>query len=149
MAMAEESVLLAEPKPAPTAPVAIVSAEAIFRSRLEAGLEGGYRLASVILGDRSEAEDATHDAAERAWRSRSSLRDIERFDAWFQRIIVNACRDRMRSRRSTTMLVSVDGAGGAPRTALADPTSDPFSSSLERDALLQALRLLTLTSASS
>ena len=39
------------------------------------------------------------DAALDAWRVAVELRDLDRFDAWFGRILVNACRDRLRSRR--------------------------------------------------
>ena len=70
-----------------------------FGALTERHLDGAYRLATVILGDSMEAEDAVHDAAIAAWRSWSSLRDPERFEAWFSRIVVNACRDRLRSRR--------------------------------------------------
>ena len=38
------------------------------------------------------------DAALAAWRSRGHLRDEARFEAWFGRILVNVCRDRLRSR---------------------------------------------------
>ena len=62
-------------------------------------LDRSYRLAAVILGSEIEAEDAVSDAALRAWRSRHRLRDPERFEAWFGRIVVNTCRDRLRSRR--------------------------------------------------
>lgn len=61
-------------------------------------LDGSYRLAAVILGDRVEAEDAVHDAAVAAWRGFGELRDPDRFDAWFRRILVNGCRDRLRVR---------------------------------------------------
>jgi len=62
-------------------------------------LDRSYRRAAVILGDRFEAEDAVHDAAERAWRHWPELRDPARFDAWFGRILINACRDRLRHQR--------------------------------------------------
>ncbi len=65
---------------------------------LEAAVAPAYRLATVILADPTEAEDAVHDAAVRAWRSRAELRDADRFDAWFERIVVNVCRDRLRAR---------------------------------------------------
>lgn len=61
-------------------------------------LDGAYRLAAVILNDRTEAEDAVHDAALAAWRHFADLRDPARFDAWFHRILVNECRDRLRDR---------------------------------------------------
>jgi RNA polymerase sigma-70 factor (ECF subfamily) len=82
-------VLLAQPE----------SREMAFRRLTEARLERAYRLATIVLGDVAEAEDAVQDAAERAWQRWAQLRDAERFDAWFDRILVHACRDRMRSRR--------------------------------------------------
>jgi RNA polymerase sigma-70 factor (ECF subfamily) len=70
--------------------------------RLTAGsLDAAYRLAGVILGSGPDAEDATHDAVVRAWRAFPTLRDPASFDAWFQRILVNVCRDRLRKRRRT------------------------------------------------
>src|SRR5262245_42435827 len=82
-----------------------------FRSRLERELAESYRLASVILGDPVDAEDATHDAVERAWRSRRQLRDPDRFEAWFQRILVNCCRDRLRRRRSGPKFIALSADG--------------------------------------
>ena len=70
-----------------------------FGALIERHLDGAYRLATVIIGDAMEAEDAVHDAAIAAWRGWSTLRDPDRFEAWFSRIVVNACRDRLRSRR--------------------------------------------------
>ena len=48
---------------------------AAFRGLIEAELDRAYRLATVMFGDRYEAEDAVHDAAEAAWRRWSDLRD--------------------------------------------------------------------------
>ena len=62
-------------------------------------LDASYRLARAILRDPTEAEDATHDALIQAWRKWSTLRDPARFDQWFDRILVNTCRDRLRSAR--------------------------------------------------
>jgi len=70
-----------------------------FRRLVGAELERAYGLATVILGDRFEAEDAVHDAAALAWSRWADLRDATRFDAWFGRILINACRDRLRRRR--------------------------------------------------
>ena len=103
--------------------------------RLTAGrLERAYRLAAVILGDDAEAEDAVHDAGLRAWSRWGELRDFSRFDAWFDRIVVNASRDRLRRRRLRPI-----GLNG-----LADPPApDPLDASPERDALRHALATLT------
>lgn len=70
-----------------------------FTRLLDRGLDTHYRIAAVILGDRVEAEDAVHDAAIMAWRGFAGLRDRDRFEAWFGRILVNGCRDRLRRRR--------------------------------------------------
>ena len=76
-----------------------VDQRAAFAELAEHHLAGAYRLAGVILGDPVEAQDATHDAVVAAWRRYGSLRDPARFEAWFQRILVNVCRDRLRRRR--------------------------------------------------
>jgi RNA polymerase sigma-70 factor (ECF subfamily) len=71
---------------------------AAFEALVAAELEGSYRIAGVILGDRWLAEDVTHDAVVQAWLRFASLRDADRFGAWFGRILVNLCRDRLRER---------------------------------------------------
>lgn len=73
----------------------------VFQQHVDRGLDRAYRIAGVILGNRSDAEDATHDAIVQAWRSFGALRDPTHFEAWFQRILVNTCRDRLRKRRRT------------------------------------------------
>jgi len=70
-----------------------------FATLADREIDAAYRLAAVILGDATEAEDATHDAVVVAWRRYGSLRDPDRFEAWFNRILVNSCRDRLRRRR--------------------------------------------------
>jgi RNA polymerase sigma-70 factor (ECF subfamily) len=69
-----------------------------FRRLAERHLEESYRLARAILHDSAEAEDATHDAFVTAWRKWSTLRDASRFEHWFDRILVNTCRNRLRDR---------------------------------------------------
>jgi RNA polymerase sigma-70 factor, ECF subfamily len=86
-----------------------------FRSLVDASLDSAYRRATVILGDRFEAEDAVHDAAVKAWRRWGELRDPARFEAWFGRILVNTCRDRLRTRRRIQLIeVRTAEGGGAP-----------------------------------
>jgi len=70
-----------------------------FESLVELRLDRGFRLACAILGDDREAEDALQDACLTAWDRRRSLRDTERFDAWFDRILINRCRDGLRARQ--------------------------------------------------
>jgi RNA polymerase sigma-70 factor (ECF subfamily) len=71
----------------------------VFRRLADRHLDRAYGLARVILGNHAEAEDATHDAFVIAWRKSSSLRDPERFEPWFDRIVINTCRNRLKSNR--------------------------------------------------
>jgi RNA polymerase sigma-70 factor (ECF subfamily) len=100
---------------------------------LEHSVDSAFRLANVILGPTGDADDATQDAIERAWRSRHSLRDPQSFDAWFQRIVVNSCRDRIRRTKASPVFIVVEHddrpAGGA----------DIATSAAQRDAVRAAL----------
>jgi RNA polymerase sigma-70 factor (ECF subfamily) len=101
----------------------------------DGGLDRAFRLAGLILGDQAEAEDATQDALVRAWRASKTLRDPAGFDAWFDRILINVCRDRLR-RRGKVRLVTLDGAAG---TVVGE---DPFRKVYADDELLGAMRAL-------
>ena len=104
-----------------------------FGRLLDRCLDRTFRMAAVILGNRDDAEDAVSDAALRAWLHIGSLRDPARFDAWFSRIVVNVCRDRLHERgRRPAMLMDEPSAPG-----------DPFAAADERDALLAGLATLT------
>ena len=101
-------------------------------------LDRAYRLASVILGNTIEAEDAVSDAALQAWRSRSRLREPDRFEAWFSRIVVNVCRDRLRVRRRTPIIEIL------PATPADEAGSDDFRDPVHlRDELERAFEGLS------
>jgi len=100
-------------------------------------LDRAYRLAGLLLGDRSDAEDATQEALLRAWTSLGSLRDPAGFQAWFDRILVNLCRDRLR-RRGRVRFIPIEGPGAGPERA----TADPFRDVLDRDETTRALAVL-------
>ena len=102
-------------------------------------LDAAYRTARLILGDPSEAEDAAHDAAVVAWRRFPEMRDPDRFEAWFGRILINACRDRLRARRRLPL--SVDAPGVRP---LGDArATDPSDAVVRRELLGSAVRSLS------
>ena len=70
-----------------------------------------------------DAEDAVHDAAVLAWTRFDELRDHAKFDAWFDRIVVNACRQRQRRGR-------VSGhRGGQPARDRGSATAPPVAPS--------------------
>ncbi len=97
-------------------------------------IDGAYRYATLMMGNRADAEDATHDAALTAWRHLRELRDPARFEAWFGRIVVNACRDRLRARRRVPLHVALDPELSSP---------DPNSGFARRDDLAGAIRNLS------
>jgi len=79
-----------------------------------------YRLARAILLDDRDAEDAVQEAVLSAWRRQASMRDDTKFDQWFERIVVNQCRDQLRKRRRAVPVASppigFDPAGRPPET---------------------------------
>src|SRR6478735_5011224 len=81
-------------------------------------LDRAYRLAGLILGNENEAQDATQDALLRAWRAAGSLKDPAGFQAWFDKILVNVCRDYLKRRGRVRFVVMDDavstGASGDP-----------------------------------
>ncbi len=78
--------------------------EAFGRLLDRRALDRAYRYATLMLADATEAEDAVNDAALNAWRRWGDLRDPDRFDAWFGRILANICRDRLRSRKRVSTI---------------------------------------------
>jgi RNA polymerase sigma-70 factor (ECF subfamily) len=101
-----------------------------FERLTDQRLVRAYRLATLILRNPSDAEDAVHDAAVLAWTRFDELRDHSAFEAWFDRIVVNACRQRQR--RGTVRSLVIEGT---PDIGLADGASGRA----ERDALRRAL----------
>jgi RNA polymerase sigma factor (sigma-70 family) len=105
-----------------------------FVRLLEPALAGGYRLAGYLLGNATEAEDASQEALEKAWRAWRSLRDRDRTAAWFDRIVANVCKDRLRARRGTR-LFEFD-----TESADHDRGRDPFRDALARDEVARLVR---------
>jgi RNA polymerase sigma factor (sigma-70 family) len=98
-------------------------------------LDRAYRLAGLILGSFNDAEDATHDAFVRAWHGAGSLRDPAGFQPWFDRILVNVCRDRLRRSRIVRFVPVED-------EAVDQPAADAYDRLIrERDLLTAIARL--------
>ncbi len=98
-------------------------------------LDASYRLARAIMRDSTEAQDATHDALIQAWRKWSTLRDPARFDQWFDRILINTCRDRLRSARRLPRDISNE---------VEVATEDPFARSDLHETLAAGLATLSV-----
>ena len=94
---------------------------AAFLGAARPNLDRVYRLAGLLLGDAHEAEDAVQDALVIAWRSFESLRETDKFDAWFDR-----------SWSTAVAIVSAGGtsSGSSRWTPAIDPAGrDPFQAS--------------------
>jgi RNA polymerase sigma-70 factor, ECF subfamily len=66
-----------------------------------------YAFARRILRDGDRSEDAVQECLVRAWRGLRGLRDLDRFDAWLYRLLVNACYEESRRRRSRAVEIHV------------------------------------------
>ena len=72
-------------------------------------------IAQRILRDVGRAEDAVQQTLVIAWRELPGLRDPDRFDAWLQRLLVNASYAEARRSRAWNANIRVlpaDGPGG-------------------------------------
>ena len=98
-----------------------------------------YRTSLAILGNPADAQDATQEVFVSLWRSFRGLRDVDRFDAWFGRIVTNACRMTLRHRRSVR---EIHLPTGLPER---DPDgSDAFAASIAADEFDRAFDSLAV-----
>jgi RNA polymerase sigma factor (sigma-70 family) len=84
-------------------PQLLVSASAgdadSFAALIEPLLDPAYRMAAVMLADRSSAEDVVQEASIKAWRKLRQLRgDLKSLRPWFLSIVANECRMAKRQR---------------------------------------------------
>src|SRR6478672_5076514 len=94
-----------------------------------------FAIAQRILRDVGRAEDAVQQTLVIAWRELSSLRDPDRFDAWLQRLLVNASYAEARRSRTWNANVRI-----LPLEGPAAP--DDTLSFDDRDRLERAFRRL-------
>jgi RNA polymerase sigma-70 factor (ECF subfamily) len=116
-----------------------------FQALLEGRIGALLRLASAILGDDDDARDAVQQASLQAWRQLPRLRQPDRFDAWLGRIMTNACRTMLRSRRRRRVreipVASLDDSGEFALTARSSP--GPAERTGEVDMVSRAFDHLT------
>jgi RNA polymerase sigma-70 factor (ECF subfamily) len=106
-------------------------AQQAFMRLADRHLHRAYRMAGLILGNQHDAEDATQDALVRAWSASAALNSWDDFQAWFDRILVNVCRDRLRRRRIIRFI---------PMASEHDrPSADEFQQVIAGDELLRAM----------
>jgi RNA polymerase sigma-70 factor, ECF subfamily len=110
---------------------AIAGDAAAFERLMADRLQRTYRLAQGILGSAADASDAVQDAWLMAWRGLPGIRDVDRFDAWLDRIVVNACRMSARRGGRVREIRMVEGFDRAATSAGPEDLA-------ERDALERA-----------
>ncbi len=91
-------------------------------------------IAQRILRDVGRAEDAVQQTLVIAWRELPSLRDPDRFDAWLQRLLVNASyaeARRSRTWNANVRVLSIDGPAG-PDEALSFDNRDRLERGFRR-----------------
>ena len=116
--------------------IAVTGGSADLGAFVDAHLGSAYRLARAIVLDDGDAEDVVQEACLIAWQKRTSLRDRDRLEAWFDRIVVNLCRDRLRRRRRAREIARIDWPGSAGTASANEPDPTP---DLDLDAALDAL----------
>lgn len=115
-----------------------------FEGLVDGRLSSTFRIAMAILGNEADARDAIQEAFLRAWRDLPGLRDTDRFEGWFRRILVNACRSavRGRSRRSVREISVGALPGGGAGFDPPGPAQDTRTA--EADVLDRALDRLSI-----
>jgi RNA polymerase sigma-70 factor (ECF subfamily) len=99
--------------------------------------DGLFAVAFRILRDVGLAEDALQTALLTTWRQLPKLRDVERFEAWSRRILVNGCyAEARRSRRWAANIRVLDIDGPA--------TPDSSAALADRDELERIFRRIPL-----
>ncbi len=74
--------------------------EAAFAALIEPHQRSVFRHCYRMLGSGADAEDATQDTLERAWRRLTTYDGSGAFGAWLQRIATNICLDGLRAKRT-------------------------------------------------
>jgi RNA polymerase sigma-70 factor, ECF subfamily len=100
------------------------------------------RVATVLLGDGTDADDVVQVATERAWRAITSVDPNRGFRAWFLRIVTNTSRNQRRAwwrRRRAELRVAA-----RPLGTITDPLDDTITAS-EREVVVAALNRLDAT----
>lgn len=95
-----------------------------------------YSLARRLVSDPDIAEDLVQRCLLKAYRAYEDLRDVQAMPAWLKRILVNCCRDHLRSAQRGPAEEPIDDVpdGSLYRTlAIEDPF--PYSDSLHLDFL--------------
>lgn len=107
-----------------------------FSELVDADGDRCFAIAYRILRDVEAAQDAVQQAFLLAWRELPRLRQVERYDVWLHRLLVNACYEESRRKRRWTTRITVLPADGPA-------TPDSAVSVDDRDLLERAFARLS------
>ena len=110
-----------------------------FSELIRASASRQYSVASLILRDRSRAQDAVQEAFVAAWRGLSALRDPDAWEAWLHRLTVRHCFQSVRrekKRRTVELHVVLESD--------AVSAHDSVASVVQRDLLERELDQLPM-----
>ena len=105
-----------------------------FEALVEPWVEEMYRLAATIVGPH-DARDVTQDALVDAWAKLTSLRGRDNPRPWLLAIVVNRCRQLLRSQKRQPRWIDLGEPGVSDR---AGSTPDASRAIAERDRLDRA-----------
>jgi RNA polymerase sigma-70 factor (ECF subfamily) len=98
------------------------------------------RVATIVLGTATGADDVVQDADLRAWNARTTVDPERGFRSWYLRVVANAARNRRRSFGRHAAL-ELRHARAVPPDPVPDP-ADHAVSDEERQLVLHALNHL-------
>lgn len=94
-----------------------------------------FALALRVVRDRDMAGDVLQTSLVHIWRELPSLREVDRFEAWSYRVVINACRNAARTARRSLVTLEL-----SPSDAV---IGDAQSAIARRDELERAFSKLT------
>lgn len=104
--------------------IARMGGENAIRELIRRNNQRLFRVARSVMRDDAEAEDVVQEAYVRAFTALDDFREESRFSTWLVRIALNEAFRRLRKRRATTDLPSLDTAvGGDPSLTSLFPLS--------------------------
>ncbi|GLQ05370.1 sigma-70 family RNA polymerase sigma factor [Sneathiella chinensis] len=77
-------------------------------------LDGAYRQALSLLGNRSDAEDTAQEAFLRLWKAAPDWQPQARIKTWLYRVVYNLCMDRLRQSKRFSSAEIPEQADPAP-----------------------------------
>ena len=95
-----------------------------------------YVVARLTAQDADVAEDAVQEALLKCWRDLPTLRNLDRFDAWLHRLLLNSVTEEYRKRRRVRATVTL-----LRSDSIAPDSTANFA---DRDELQRAFRLLSI-----